>query len=275
MHLTQIIKQKGKAFTLEFNPPKGWDLSKGLESLKGIADFADAINVTDMPGANLKMSSWAAAILLKQAGFNPVVQYTCRDRNKLALIGDMYGLKAFGIENMLILGGDPIHIGDEPDANMVYDLGTIDLIKASNEYLEDMCIGAAANPGADDLDKEIDRMKQKAEAGAAFFQTQAVFERDAFARFMDKAHKMDIPILAGIIPLRSAKMAEFMNKNIPGIFVPDTLIERMNSAKDPVEEGKTIAVEIAKDVIDLCQGLHFMPIRHIEVMQDIFPRLLD
>ncbi len=275
MNLTEIIKNKGKAFTVEFNPPKGWEIESEIGGLYKIKRYVDAVNVTDMPGANLKMSSWAAAISLKQKGFNPIVQYTCRDRNKLALIGDMYGLKAFDIHNMLILGGDPIHIGDEPQAKMVYDLGTIDLIKSAHDYLEGMCIGAAANPGAENLDKEIDRMKQKIDAGAMFFQTQAVFEPHAFERFMERAGKLGVPILAGIIPLHSVKMAVFMNEHIPGIYVPDELLERVRSADDPVKCGREIAIEISKGIIELCDGLHFMPIKYLEVMGEIFRGLLE
>ncbi len=273
MKIFDLARQKDFLITLEINPVRGVEIEQMTREFSLVKGKVDAVNITDMPGANLKMSPWAAGLWALRCGVNPIVQYTCRDRNELAIKGDVYGLASFGIENMLILGGDPAHIGDHPGATAVFDMDTVSLIRWISENTE-ICVGAAANPGADDMDVEFAKMKAKADAGARFFQTQAVYEPDRFERFAERAKDLGLPILAGIIPLRSERMALYMNEHIPGIYVPEEMIQRIASAEDKIACGQEIAFEIIKAIKPLCDGIHLMPIRQIETALPIIDRVL-
>ncbi len=274
MKISDLSRQKDFLITIEINPVSGMDIEEMVREFSLVKDKVDAVNITDMPGANLKMSPWAAGLWALRYGVNPIVQYTCRDRNELAIKGDIYGLASFGIENMLILGGDPTHIGDHPGASAVFDMDTVSLIRWIAENTS-ICTGAAANPGADDMDVEFAKMEAKAKAGARFFQTQAVYDIDRFERFIERTKRLGLPILAGIIPLRSERMAVYMNENIPGIYVPEGMIERISSAKDKIACGQKMALEIIEAIRPLCDGIHLMPIRHIETALPIIDRVLE
>ena len=257
--------------TSELTPPKGTDVSMLLSKAEVLAPVVDAVNVTDSHGSKMSLSPIASAKLLKDVGVEPILQMTTRDRNRIALQSDMMGAWVLGIENLICMGGDPPHLGDHPDAKPVFDIPTEQLIKAAknlNEGCDLMAnslkgntsfnIGAVVNPGADDWAGEVNRLEKKVESGATYFQTQAVFDVNLFAQFMEKIKHLDIRVLAGIMPIKSAKMALYMNNNIPGIEVPEAIIKRIEQADDILEESVTISSEIIQGLRYTCAGIHIM-----------------
>jgi methylenetetrahydrofolate reductase (NADPH) len=221
----------------------------------------------------MKVGSLATCHLLLDKGIEPIYQLTCRDRNRLALQSDLLSASVLGIENVLILTGDYPTLGDHPEAKPVFDLGSVQLIEVAKalESGKDMkgnalkgsprfCIGAVVNPGADPLEPEIMKMEKKVRAGAQFFQTQAVYDIDLFKRFLDSSRNIKVPILAGIVLLKSANMARFMNKNVAGVFVPEALIKEMEDASDRAAKSIEIAARLIKQLKPLCQGIHIMSI---------------
>lgn len=259
--------------TSEIGPPKGTDLKEMLDDAELIRGRVDAINVTDLQSSVMRTGSMAVCHLLKDRGFEPVFQMTCRDRNRLALQSDLLSASVLGIENVLVLTGDYPTLGDHPEAKPVFDLGSVQLLEVIKlmQAGEDMkgnplkgapkfCVGAVVNPGADPLEPEIIKMEQKIEAGAQFFQTQAVYDIELFKRFLAATKHLHTPVLAGIVLLKSAGMARFMNKNVAGVFVPDNLIKEMEEAKDKAAVSIGIAARLIKELKPLCQGIHIMPI---------------
>jgi 5,10-methylenetetrahydrofolate reductase len=271
--------------TCEAAPPKGADTKEALENVRRLASLVHAFNVTDLQSSVVRMSSWALCALIQREGFESILQVTCRDRNRLALQADLLGAWALGIENVLALTGDYPTLGDHPQAKPVFDLDSVQLIAliqalnsgkdlAGNELSgkTDFFVGAVINPAADPLEPHLLRLRLKVELGARFVQTQAVFDPDAFVRFAQKAEPFRVPILAGIIPLKSAKMARFMNENIAGIRVPEELIREMEGAKT-AEDRKKRSVEICARIIrkvrPYCQGVHLMPMGWEELVPEI------
>lgn len=257
--------------TGELTPPKGTDLSELIARASLLASSVDAFNVTDSHASKMSLSPMATAHVLTDQGVEPILQMTTRDRNRIALQGDMLGASLLGVNNVVCMGGDPPHLGDHPEAKPVFDISTEELIQAAgnlnrgvdlmgNALNQATCfhIGAVVNPGADDLDKEISRLESKVAAGATFFQTQAIFEAERFTAFMDRIAHLDIAILAGIMPIKSVAMANFMNEKIPGINVPAEVIERVATAEDTVAESSAIAAEIIRAIGGSCQGIHVM-----------------
>ena len=259
--------------TSELNPPKGTDLT----DLKGksvvLKGMVDAFNLTDSAGSHMTMGNIAAARALVEAGVEPILQVTCRDRNRLALQGELLAADALGIHNVLCMTGDPPGRGDHPDTKPVFDLDAVQLLAAigslnsgtdmSGNRLNGtptLFPGAVANPGSPDLDLEVDRMEEKIDAGARFFQTQAVYEPELFERFMNKAQALGVPVLAGLILLKSARMARNLNDNLPGVTVPDALIDEMENASDRRGACVEITARIVNDVRDMCSGVHVMAI---------------
>ena len=261
--------------TSEIGPPKGIDLKEMLEDAKLIKNKVDAINVTDLQSSVMRVGSLAVCHLLKEDGIEPIFQLTCRDRNRLALQSDLLSAAALGLENTLLLTGDYPTLGDHPEAKPVFDIGSVQLIEVARTLQEgkDMkgnplkgapkfCIGAVVNPGADPLEPEVMKMALKVREGAQFFQTQAVYDVGLFKKFLEEVKKNDIKttIMAGIVLLKSAGMARFMNKNVAGVFVPDNLIKEMEEAKDKSAKSIEIAARLIKELKPLCQGIHIMPI---------------
>lgn len=271
--------------TSEIGPPKGIETRKILEDAELIRGRVDAINVTDLQSSVMRLGSLAVCSLLKQHGFDPVFQVTCRDRNRLALQSDILSAAALGIENLLILTGDYPTLGDHPEAKPVFDLDSVQLLQVVGKLqagvdMKDnkltgaapkFCVGAVVNPGADPLEPQIMKMEKKIEAGAQFFQTQAVYDIKTFETFLSKTRHLKVPVLAGIVLLKSAGMAKFMNKNVAGVCVPDALIKEMEGAKDKVAQSVTIAVRLIRELRPLCQGVHIMPIG----WDTVVPRVLD
>ena len=267
--------QSGKFLvTSEIGPPKGIETKTILEDAELIRGRVDAINVTDLQSSVMRLGSLAVCSLLKQRGFEPIFQVTCRDRNRLALQSDILSAAALGIENLLILTGDHTTLGDHPEAKPVFDLDSAQLLQVVKKLQEgfDMkdnklegappkfCMGAVVNPGADPIEPQILKMEKKIEAGAEFFQTQAVYDIKIFDNFLSKIKHLKTTILAGIVLLKSAGMARYMNKNVAGVFVPDNLIKEMEETKDKVAKSVEIAARLIKELKPMCQGIHIMPI---------------
>ena len=261
----------GKKFlvTMEVNPPKGTDLSEILSAVKLTGSWVDAINVTDGSGAIMRACSLAVAKAVLDAGVDPILQMTCRDRNRLALQGDLLGAAILGIQNVLVLTGDDPKSGDHPEAKPVFDVNSATLMQVTKGLTQGkdmsgkeltgspkLCIGAAADPGAKDLEVEAQKLKAKIDGGAEFFQTQAVFDASPLKAFMQRAKPLGRPVLAGILLVKSAKMARYMNEHVWGIHVPDTIIERFERAEDKKAECIAVTVELIKYVKGIADGIH-------------------
>jgi 5,10-methylenetetrahydrofolate reductase len=278
------IKSGKFLVTAELNPPKGTDLSDMMKKAELLRDYIDAFNLTDSASAIMTMAPIAAAATLVQAGLTPILQVTSRDRNRIAVQGDLLANAALGVRTLVAMGGDPPGAGDHPEAKGVFDLDTLALLKAANAMnagkdfmgndlkgATDYTVGAVCNPGADDLDKEISRMAEKVESGATFFQTQAVYEPDVFAKFMDRAKQFDKPVIAGFIILKSGNMAKRLNETLPGVHVPEALIEEMDAAEDKSAKSIEIAARIIKEIKPMCRGVHMMAIG----WENRIPAILD
>ena len=259
--------------TMELNPPKGTDLSALYEKAEILKDKIDAFNLTDSASSLMTMGPLAAAHLLLDRGIEPILQVTCRDRNRIALQSDLLAASTLGVSNVLCMSGDPPGAGDHPDAKPVFDLDAISLLRAisslqaggdlgGNELrgVPSFTAGAVANPGAPDMDKERRRMEDKIEAGAGFFQTQAVYDPGAFEKFMNAVQGYNVPILAGFILLKSGNMARNLNANLPGVLVPDDIVRELDEADDRRQKSVEIAGRIIKQIRPMCQGVHIMAI---------------
>ncbi|MBU1148391.1 MAG: methylenetetrahydrofolate reductase [Candidatus Omnitrophica bacterium] len=273
MSLCEKIKAKKFILTSEIGPPKGTDIEQVLKDAELIKGKVDGINVTDLQSSVMRVGSLAICRLLVERGMEPVFQMTCRDRNRLALQSDLLSAAVLGIENVLALTGDHPALGDHPDAKPVFDMDSVQLLDAIRtlESGKDMagkelkgspkfCAGAVVNPGADPIEPEVIKMEKKIEAGAQFFQTQAIYDIGLFKKFLDASKHLKTTIIAGIVLLKSAGMAKFMNKNVSGVFVPDGLIQEMDKAQDKSAKSIEIAARLIKELKPMCQGIHIMPI---------------
>jgi len=272
--------------TAEVMPPKGGDPSHMVAMAQTLRDRVHAVNITDGSRAVMRMSSLAAAALLKQQGVEPICQMACRDRNRIALQADLLGAEALGIRNILALTGDPVKAGDHPDARSVFDLESVrllQLIRQLNHGFDShdrplthhpthLFAGAAVDPQSRSWSGLQRRFAKKIEAGAQFFQSQLIDDFERLEKFMDQiAAGCDRPVLAGIFLLKSAKNAQFINRNVPGVHIPEHIIDRLARAADPLQEGMRIAAEQVQAAQDLCQGVHMMAIRR----EDLIPQILD
>jgi 5,10-methylenetetrahydrofolate reductase len=260
--------------TAEVGPGKGTDVEHLLKDADIIKDRVDAINVTDLQSSVMRLGSMAVCHMLTDMGIDPVYQVTCRDRNRLALQSDLLSGWALGVRNILALTGDHPTLGDHPQAKPVFDLDSVTLLEvigtlnsgfdmAGNELQgkPDFVSGAVVNPGADNeaaMELQIMKMEKKIEAGARFFQTQGVYDLDAFEKFMKRVEGLDTKVLGGIILLKSVGMARYMNKNVAGVFVPEPLIQELKAAEDKAQTSVSMAVDLVKGMKDLCDGVHIM-----------------
>ncbi|MCT8976360.1 methylenetetrahydrofolate reductase [Clostridium sp. CX1] len=273
--LKEAFERGDFAVTTEMAPPKGTNLSHLIECAKAVKGRVHGVNVTDFQSATLKATSLATCKVLKDAGLEPVLQVTGRDRNRIAIQGELLSAGVFEIENVLALTGDYTMTGDHPGAKPVYDLDSVSILQVASTLSSgkdmsgnelngkpDFYLGACVTPRYEPLEVQILKMEKKIKAGARFFQTQAVFDIDTLRNFREKTKHLDAKLMLGIIPLKSAGMAKYMNKNVPGIFVPDELIERMKNAEDKVKEGIKISGEFIKQAKaeGLCDGIHIMAI---------------
>ena len=282
--LKRALEGRSFVVTGEVGPPKGVDLEKCLHDAESLRDKVVAINVTDLQSAVMRVGSMAVCAKLVQRGLEPVYQLTCRDRNRLALQSDLLSAWALGIRNVLCLTGDHPTLGDHNEAKPVFDLDSVSLLKAANALNEgadmsghdldgkpDLFTGAVVTPAADPLEPQIIKMQKKVEAGARFFQTQAIYEPEKFEEFMSQAQRLKTPVLAGIVVLKSPAMARYMNENVAGISVPEGIISEME--KTSREDRKKKAVEVSARIIrqakPLCQGVHIMPLGWDDLVPDI------
>jgi 5,10-methylenetetrahydrofolate reductase len=276
MSLKSALESGKFAITTEIGPLKGTDTTELMEAAELLRDKVDAANATDQQSAVMRLGSLTSCHLLKKSGLDPVFQMTCRDRNRIALQSDLLSASVLGIENVLAITGDLPSLGDHPEAMPVYDLDSVQLLwvigrlnegydMADNELQgkTNFFPGAVVNPGADteaSLELQLFKMEKKINAGAKFVQTQAIYDVDKFNRFMKRVEGFDVPVLAGVIPLKSVGMARFMNNNVAGVFVPEELIKKMADAENKAQMGIQIAADLIKNLKDICQGVHIMAI---------------
>lgn len=272
--------------TSELGPPKGTNLEKMIHHIELLKDRVDALNVTDHQSSVMRFPSIGGALMVKELGGEPILQMTCRDRNRLALQAELLFAWSRGIRNVLCLTGDAVVVGDHKDAKGVFDLDSSQLL-ACIRVLESgkdlggndldgavrFCAGAIVTPEANPIEPQLIKFEKKINAGAEFIQTQAIYDLDRFKRFMDYARPFGVKVLAGIILLTSWRMAEFMNKNVPGVFVPQPLIDEMKSAPKggAVRKGIEIAGRMIRRIHEesICDGVHIMAIGREELVPDI------
>lgn len=278
------------AFTVtgEIGPPKGVDLTHCWEKeVSYIRDRVVAVNVTDNQSSVMRISSMAVCAKLFQDGLEPILQITCRDRNRLAIQGDILGAYVHGIRNILALTGDHNSAGDHPDSMPVFDLDSVSLLAAITELMNgkdlagqelegvpsDIFPGAIVTPGLDPVEMQLIKMEKKIEAGARFFQTQAIYDPAVFESFMKQAEKLKTPVLCGIVIIKSAGMAKYMNNFVPGVVVPDSMIKPLAEAskEDRPHKSVELMAEFIKEVRPMCQGLHIMAMG----WERYVPELLD
>jgi methylenetetrahydrofolate reductase (NADPH) len=276
MALREAFESGKFAVTTEVGPLKGTDTSEIMEVAEILKGRVDGVNVTDQQSAVMRLGSLAVCSLLVQRGLDPVFQVTCRDRNRIALQSDLLSASVLGIKNVLVISGDFPSLGDHADAKDVYDLdseqliwtiarmnGGYDLSGSELQGKTDLFVGAVVKPVSDTEESselQLAMMEKKISVGARFFQTQAVYDVDAFEKFMKRASQFKLPVLVGVIPLKSAGMARYMNKNVSGVFVPEHMIADMAKAEDKTAAGLGIAARLIRDLKDLCQGVHIMAI---------------
>jgi 5,10-methylenetetrahydrofolate reductase len=274
--------------TTELTPPKGTDLGQLFDRADMLREYVTAFNLTESHAARMAMDPTAVGHLLLDRGIEPIVQMTSRDKNRIAIQASMLGASALGIRNLVFMGGDPPKNGDHPDAKPVFDLfasqllGAAHALNSGRDFMgnalnapTEFYVGAVVNPGATDIKTEIDNAHRKADAGAAFFQSQAIYDADAFMRFMETAG-LSKPVLAGIIPIKSVKMAAYMNDKVPGVDIPDRLIERIADAGEDRNRIAEISIDIAattiRELADTCKGVHVMAIGWEDKIPEILKR---
>jgi len=284
MMLKELFDSGKFLITSEVAPAKGTDISELKEEAEHLRGRVDAINVTDQQSSVMRLGSLAVCHLLKDWGFEPVYQLTCRDRNRLALQSDLISAAVLGMENVLLLTGDYPTLGDHPEAKPVFDLDSVGLLRVAKELTEghDMSgaelkgvpkfyMGAVVNPGADPIEPQIIKMEKKIEAGASFFQTQGIFEVDKFEKFIKATEYLKVPIMAGIIFIKSPGAARYMNKNVAGVFIPDEMVNEISEAESRVQTAIDIAARITRALKDMCNGVHIMSLgwgKHVPAVLD-------
>lgn len=285
------------AVTAEIGAPHGADSNLIIQRAEMIRNYCDAINIPDNARGVPTMSSSICAHYILQAGAEPIMHLTTRDRNRIAIQSELYGAYAIGVRNVLIVAGDHSRYGSHPNAKIVYDLDTIRTIELISKFpdgtdfagdelegVPQFYIGAAINPNAESVEEQVLEVEKKQNAGASFFQTQAIFEPERLRDFMELSSGLNLKVLAGIIPLRTLEMAEFMNTQIPGIEVPDKMIKRMEIAgkglneesriEEMQREGLTIALEIMDSVLRIkgISGVHIMGVGWTESIVELVKR---
>ncbi len=267
-------------------PPRGGSPIRSLKIAQLLKDKVHAVNITDGSRAVMRMCSLAMSKLLLEHGIEPVMQISCRDRNKIALQSDILGANALGIKNILCITGDSVKAGDQKDAKAVHQFESVRLLKQIQAFnngidptfgeLPDektfIFAGAAADPNCRSQKSLENRMRKKKEAGAQFIQTQMVMERENLIEFCEKIAKpLEIPVIAGVFLLKSYKNALFINKYVPGANIPENILKRLKDAKNPLEEGIQIAAEQAQDFFDIANGIHLMAIK----TEHLIPEILE
>ncbi|MDY0087241.1 MAG: methylenetetrahydrofolate reductase [Coriobacteriia bacterium] len=272
-HLRELLERGEFVITGEVSPPLGTDLSAMMRSVELLGPVTHALNVTDNQGATLHLSSLAASRAVLEAGFEPIFQQTCRDRNRLALQSDLLAASTLGLKNVLMVTGDDPRGGDHPKAKGVFDLDSSQLIEIAAGMNEghdmlgrdlagstDFYIGAAAFPEAEPFDIQSTRAVRKIQAGARFFQTQAIMDVQRFAEAMEVWRPYGVKVIAGILLLKSPRVVDFINTRLAGLMVPEPIAERIRAASDPFEESVRLATEQVRALRELADGVHIMPL---------------
>ncbi|WP_170383663.1 methylenetetrahydrofolate reductase [Ruegeria atlantica] len=287
--LEKVLRSGRFAVTAELNPPDSADPEDVFQAAQPLGEVADAINATDASGANCHMSSIGICALLTRAGYSPVYQISCRDRNRIAIQGDVLGAAALGVSNVLCLTGDGVGVGDQPGAKPVFDFDSLTLLRTIRTMRDQgtflsgrkitrppqLFLGAAENPCIPPYDWRPDRLAKKVEAGAEYIQTNYIYDIPLFEKFMarvrDSGLDKKVFIIAGVGPIASARSARWMRSNVPGIHVPDEVIERMEKASDPAEEGKMICIELIQQIREIAgvSGVHVMAYRREHLVSKI------
>jgi methylenetetrahydrofolate reductase (NADPH) len=296
--LERVLRSGRFAVTAELNPPDSADPQAVYDRALVLSTVCDAINATDASGANCHMSSVGICALLTRAGYEPVYQISCRDRNRIAIQGDLLGAAAMGVKNVLCLTGDGVQAGDQPEAKPVFDfdammlLQTVRIMRDQGRFLSGrrldvpprVFVGAAENPFAPPYDFRPHRLGKKAEAGAEFIQTQFCFDVPRLREFMAAVRGLGLDkrvfILVGVGPLKSARVAEWMRAQVPGVVIPDSVVHRLRGAQNQAVEGKKVCIEIIQQVREIpgVSGVHVMAYRQEELVAEIieeaglFPR---
>ncbi len=282
----QAFAQKDFVVTAEVGPPKGTDVSELVHHIELLKDKVDGLNVTDNQSSVMRISSLAVCRMILDHGGEPILQLTCRDRNRMALQSELLSAWVLGIKSVLCLTGDYVSVGDHPQAKPVFDLDSVQLLQtvglmnqgkdlAGNEMqgTTDFFAGAVVTPEADPIEPQMLKFEKKIIAGAQFIQTQAIYHLDNFKHFMEQARQHDVKIMAGIVLLVSPGMARYMNKNVPGIFVPDELLKEMADAEKgkKIEAGIRIAGRMIRELRQqkVCDGVHIMAIGKEDRVPDI------
>jgi len=282
----QILDSGKFIVTSEISPPKGTNIEKIIHHIDLLKDKVDALNVTDHQSSVMRFPSLGGCLAIKERGGEPILQMTCRDRNRIALQAELLLAYSRDIRNVLCLTGDAVVVGDHKEAKGVFDLDSLQLLRTIRQMESgkdlggndldgtiEFCAGAIVTPEARPIEPQLIKFEKKVEAGAEFFQTQAIYDLDNFAKFIQYARQFAVKILAGIVLLSSAKMAKYMTDNVPGIFVPQYLIDELATA--PKGGALNKGIEIAGRMIAtlkkeaLCDGVHIMAIGREEVVPDI------
>jgi len=291
MKLTALFDKGERVVTSEVGPVKGCvrDVGAGepacLAEARELAGVVHAVNVTDNQSAVMRLGSLAASVRLKQEGIEPIFQLTCRDRNRIALQSELLNACSLGIDNALCLTGDHILLGDHKSAKPVFDIDSVELLRIARGMNEgrdmmgnalsqptDLALGAVVNPGFEPLDLQLFKMESKIEAGAEFFQTQAIYDPAVFERFARRVEGFGVPVQLGFVLLKSARMARYMDEHVSGIRVPAALITEMDVADKDARRARStaLAVRLLTEMAPMAQGIHFMPLG----WSDLIPRVL-
>lgn len=273
-HLKDKIRAGTFVVTTELTPPKGIDLADVFAKADALKSCVDAINVTESPRARMAIDPRSVGKLLDERGVEPIIQVTARDRNRIAIQADLLGAAALGLGNFVFMGGDDPKKGDHPEAKAVFDLTTSQMLTAAHalnagkDYAGHklkgtpaLFLGATVNPAASNFKDEVENTQRKVDAGAQFFQTQALYDAAVLERYLEAVKLSGVALLAGVIPLKSIKMAHWLNAHVPGIRVPEALLEEMQAVAGTEREAATgieIAQRVIRSIAPLCSGIHLM-----------------
>ena len=282
--LQKTLESNSKAITAELMPPRGGNPIRSLKIAQLLKDKVHAVNITDGSRAVMRMCSLAMSKLLLENEIEPIMQISCRDRNKIALQSDILGANALGIKNILCITGDSVKAGDQQDTKAVHELESVRLLKQIQEFNQgidptfksliddetDIYAGAAADPSCKNLRSLRMRTEKKKEAGANFLQTQMIMDKKYLIEFCREISRpLDLPVLAGVFLLKSYKNALFINKYVPGANIPDNILIRLKESENPLKEGINIASEQIKDYIEIAEGVHIMAIKSEHLIPEI------
>ena len=285
--LQQTLENNSKVITAELMPPRGGDPIRSLKIAQLLKNKVHAVNITDGSRAIMRMCSLAMSKLLLDNGIEPIMQISCRDRNKIALQSDILGANALGIKNILCITGDSIKAGDQQETKAVHEFEAVRLLKQIQSFNEgidptfeqlpdkrtEIFSGAAVDPSCRNQRSLKSRTIKKKEAGANFLQTQIVMDRKCLADFCNEiSNPLEIPVIAGVFLLKSYKNALFINKFVPGANIPENVLNRLKDAKNPLQEGILIASEQAQDFINIADGIHLMAVKSEQLIPEILEK---